>query len=205
MNTANPETIGRIITRYKTVVGALNQMFQAASPRTTREAWRKDGLGSCAYIRNKEQSEIGLLEPAKDRLIELREARNRKFGGKSTLTGCPYHRAGYGCVLGDLKAPVCIRYSDPGSFMEWGARFGINTDDLRDEVDTVLKGILVHDPVRNDTNIPQYLESIERRIKVIKKEPMLYNPPFRDRMRNLWRNTTGLPRRLYNDWMWKHA
>lgn len=202
MKAANPENIGQIVRQYKTVVGKLEQMFRAASIRTTKESWRKDGIGSCLYIHNKEQSEIGLLGPAKDKLIKLQEERNREFGGKSTLTGCPYHRAGHGCVLGNLKAPVCIRYSDSGSFMEWGARFGINTDNLRDEVDTVLRGILVHDP---EINIPQYLESIESRIKAIKREPILHNPPFRNRLKVTWRDAVGFPRRMYNSWMWKHA
>lgn len=178
MISATPETIELITSRYQRVVGTLDHMFRVASLRTEVNAWKDDEVGSCAYISSKTESEEGLTGVAKNLLIELREKRNREFGGTSTLTGCPYHRTGYGCVLGNLKAPICIRYFDHSSYKEWREQFGINPIRFREGINSVLREILICDPQRDDASISWYLECINRRTQTIESEPILHNPPF---------------------------
>jgi len=106
---ADPK-VEQIISQYRQVVGALDRMFVEMSKRTEWEKWRFDGFGSCGILQS--TSEVGLGGIARNELIRLREEVNAATGlsrvdGKLT---CPYHRANHGCVLGDLKSPLCIAW-----------------------------------------------------------------------------------------------
>lgn len=105
----NPK-VEQMIDQYRRVVGAVNNVFLELSARTEWEKWRMDGVGSCGISR--EVSETGLVGVAKTDLIELREKRNSEAGGEhvESRLSCDYHRKECGCVLGDLKAPICLTY-----------------------------------------------------------------------------------------------
>lgn len=104
----------QITDQYRLVGGRLEEMFQAARTRTNGESWRRDGVGSCKLIDDYEASEGGLKGAAKEYIIALRDVRNQQAPGRAEQTDCPYHRTGMGCVLRELKAPICIQHFDNG-------------------------------------------------------------------------------------------
>lgn len=163
-----PETISvsQIVSRYRSVVGALDNMFKVIGLRSEVELWRVDGVGSCRNM-DRESSEYHLGGPAKNELIRLREERNRNVPGKpSPLTDCPYHREGFGCVLGDLKGPYCISHIDRPSTLKRQLR--INGYELMQDIDQVLQSILL----MGGTS-PDIVEAISEMTKYIETYPIL--------------------------------
>lgn len=192
-----------ITDQYRMIVGSLEEMFQAARIRTNQEGWRQNGVGSCKEIHDQEESEQGLEGPAKKHLISLRKKVNQEVPGQTEFTGCPYHRTGVGCVLGNLKAPVCIRYIDNG--WEWQQRFGLNTRQLRTEIDFSLKLILsgqLLDP--SSTTLTRYIRRVDKIRQQIEKEPVLDGSSTWDKVRLFYGGIIGLPQRLHNHWTYTH-
>lgn len=183
-----PPKVIEIAQQYQTAVGILNNMFDIARVRTTGELWRLDGVGSCVQIHNKEDSEIELIGPAKKYIVALRETRNQEAGGHSILTGCPYHREGIGCVLGNLKSPVCIQHFE--NWGEWRARFGINAWILKEEIDDVLNLILTGHGLISPAILTNFTERIEQFAERIKLEPDLYQVKGPDKNSSLVGRTT---------------
>lgn len=120
-------------------------MFKEMGKRSEMEAWRLDGVGTCQGMSaiNKTVSEFGITGPSRKEIIRLREERARQFPGNSNLTSCPYHREDYGCVLGDLKSPVCTAVID--SPEEIKRTFGIDGFELRQDITLILRVILDQD------------------------------------------------------------
>lgn len=99
-------------------------MFWEISLRTTEEPWRKNGVGSCVIPTYLAQ---GGLNNDGGRLIRrLQEEVNAVYPGQST-TLCVFHRSGIGCILDDLKGPVCMAHVDNPT--EIKTRFGVTIPD----------------------------------------------------------------------------
>lgn len=170
-----------IVSQYRDVVGALDQMFGEMDLRSSVMAWRTDGYGSCLGVK-KALSEQGLIGVAKERLIELREEKSRLNPKKEkSECRCPYHRVDSGCILGDLKSPLCIGFVDfPG---ELPKRFGINAWRLRGDIEMILKAILTQDPDGNcsfeeemipaDEFVVLSKEAISKMTKHVQKFPLI--------------------------------
>lgn len=166
----NPE-IERIITQYRKVVGAFEEMFQAISPRTSLEWWRSDGIGSC---RGGSRHEGGLKGDAASQIINLRDARNLETAGEKVEDSivCPYHRKNFGCVLGDLKSPQCIAWIDEPA--ELDERFGINGSQLRRHIDKVTKDIFAGGD--NEDLVDKECEYAKQLTEYIKGFPLTGEP-----------------------------
>lgn len=136
-------SVGQIVSQYRSVVGALGNMFKLMGERSEIELWRVDGVGSCRNM-DKESSEYRLEGPARAELILLRKQRNATFPGrKGNLTDCPYFRERLGCVLGDLKSPYCIAHVDyPASLNKY---FEIDGYQFMQGIHRILAVILTRD------------------------------------------------------------
>lgn len=133
------ERVSNIIYQYKKVVGALNGLFNHMDLRSEVQSWRFDGVGSCRNC-GRCMSEFGITGPAKLDLISLRDEVNFQVKGSNTLSQCPYYRDSIGCILGDLKSPLCIAHVDnPGNLK----RFRIDgyrlTFDIQWTLDIILR------------------------------------------------------------------
>lgn len=107
-----------IVAQYRSIVGSLNLLFTEMGQRSEIELWRLDGVGSCRDM-NRETAEGELAGPVGDLLVELRDRRDSEVPGQpDELTQCPYHRVRCGCILGDLKSPICISHVDYPSSLE---------------------------------------------------------------------------------------
>jgi len=182
-----------IVNQYQQIVGALDTMFKEMDLRSDDAAWRwqiSAGVGSCRYI-SKSPSESGLVGPAKASIIKLREQRAQDFPGSSSVSSCPYHRENHGCVLGDLKSPLCIAHID--SYDETGVsnvdelnyRFRIKSASLRTDIDWMLRSILVAEdpfthqrldtPEENNDFVSKAHEAIRSMTQHVKRFPILHN------------------------------
>lgn len=124
-------------------------------------------MGTCREM-NKTTAEWGLEGSVKDELIVLREERNETTSGKSTC--CPYHRPGKGCVLADLKSPVCLAHiENPQELRE---RLNLPADKLTFEINWILKQIL--HGVADGEFISAALYSIEGVTEHVKTFPVLH-------------------------------
>ncbi len=176
-------TEATIVSQYTTVVGALDQMFQEMDLRSNGSLWRWknspfEGVGSCKYI-SKSPSESGLVGPARNTLIELRQQRVKDFPGSSSVSSCPYHRENHGCVLGNLKSPLCISHIDGydpmAGYDELRDRFGIKSNHLTSDISWILRSILEsNDPTQNSQFISEACNGISQMTQHIKRFPILH-------------------------------
>lgn len=123
------------IEQYMQIAGAHNSLWQEIYLRTATKEWVTDGFGSCDIT--KEDSEIGIIEEIKPDLIGLREIRNEETDGKRNRRGCPNHRDGAGCILGNLKSPHCLDYMPFYLDDEIEQRFGICLMPIKPYLDRV--------------------------------------------------------------------
>ena len=107
------------------IANAHDSLWQEIYKRTTTKSWERDpkGIGSCNV--SDEIVTEGLATPFKSDLIQLRNRRSNEVPLTGTNGGCPHHRPNVGCVLGGLKAPLCLDYEDLFMKPEIEARFGI--------------------------------------------------------------------------------
>jgi len=89
-----------VLEQYTGTTRLLNELF-ALAPETCYEA---DGVGCCKI--NKLDSEVGLQGPAEETIIRMREDIWRRV--RPTSNYCGYHQEGSGCILGELKSPLCL-------------------------------------------------------------------------------------------------
>ena len=133
---------GKTVEQYRGVNKSLNQMFREMDIRSNTSSWRLRGyenVGSCKGI-TKKHSQEGLEGIARGFLILLREERDATVPGSSKLTPCPYHRENHGCVLSELKSPLCISHIDNPA--ELKRRLNIDGDQLTEDIRWVLRNIL---------------------------------------------------------------
>ncbi len=131
--------VNKIVRQYTAVVGALDNLFLEMDLRSDMGLWRINGVGTCRNL-NEEGARQGLGGPAKDTLILLRTRRAKDNPGLSRLTACPYHREGCGCILKELKSPLCIAAVENKDEV-WN-RFKIKGQDLEDDIEWMLEGVL---------------------------------------------------------------
>lgn len=163
--------------QYTKVVGALDQMFTEMDLRSNGSLWRwKDspyeGVGSCKYI-SKSPSESGLVGPARQTLLNLRVQRAKEFPGSSSVSSCPYHRENQGCILGELKSPICISHVDhPG---ELRRRFGIDGYQLTTDISWILRSILEsQDPTQNNQFVDDAHQAVIQMTQHVKRFPVIH-------------------------------
>lgn len=177
-----------IVGQYTKVVGQLDEMFREIDTRSNSSLWRLtggygyNGVGSCKNV-TKRRSEEELEGEAKDVLIKLRDARNQAKPGTSSLSSCPYHREDYGCVLAELKSPRCISHVDNPA--ELAKRFGIDGDQLTDDIHWILSHILkvrnsetggsLDTPTKNDGFVESASEAISQMTNHVRKFPILHS------------------------------
>ena len=172
--------VEQIIGQYRRVAGALDVMFGEMSKRTQFEEWRFNGFGSCGIP--KYGAELKIHGIAKDDLIALREERNSQdrqevIEGLSVI--CPYHRKDFGCVLGDLKGPVCISFIENKDEVE--ATFGIDPMVLSRSIKRTLARILAShisdktqvDPQANEQFVEEEVAGIEKLTEYIRSFPVI--------------------------------
>lgn len=197
IETIPTNTASRITEQYQRAASWTEDMFGAARVRTKEEGWRFNGVGSCAYIHSKEESELGLQGPAASHLIQLRDRINQRAGAeRSCLTGCPHHGLN-GCTAG-IKAPICLTYFDNGS--EWQKRFSIDTKPLREDIEFTLASILNGFYLDSEEALDQYRQRISSITERIKQEPVLYGGSLKDRARVFWRNLIEFPEKTRKHW-----
>ncbi len=124
------------VQQYRQLVAAAQELWRVIYACTTYKEWEEDGsqgVGSC-YI-SEVVADQSVYLPA---LHVMRQQRNRKTPGKSAIytyeplsgssvqswSACAYHRANIGCVLEDLKGPLCISYIAPGLYAEIKQDYG---------------------------------------------------------------------------------
>lgn len=175
-----------IISQYTTIVGALDQMFTEIDLRSNGSLWRWEdspyaGSGSCKYI-SKEPSESGFVGSTRSIFINLREDKSKEYPGSSSVSSCPYHRENHGCILENLKSPLCISHIDnPG---ELRSRFGIDGYKLTQDISWILRSILestdpntkhiLESPLQNNEFINEAHLAITQMTKHIQRFPILH-------------------------------
>lgn len=178
--TLNPvgSKVGQIIDQSQRVVHVWNEMFAEISSRTVGEDWKKDGIGSCGYHDYSSPIDYGI---SKERMVELMEERNRTNSlprVERVNNTCPYHRADFGCVLGDLKPPICVGHiENPREVKE---KFGIDHYDHVMEVFKVLRRIHFTkttneaevNPEENEDFVRKTIEKIHATTEYIKTIPV---------------------------------
>lgn len=173
-------TVENTVFQYRTVVGKLDEMFFEMDLRSEVMLWRADGVGSCRAV-DKPFSESYLEGKAKKRLIKLRDEKIKRVDLGYTPSFCPYHSLEKGCVLGNLKSPLCIAHVDYPSELQ--RRFGINGINLADDILLVLGVILrqdtkmIYKEFGQDLNMNEFVElavdSIKQMTNHIKRSPIL--------------------------------
>jgi hypothetical protein len=116
----------KAVEEYMAIAGAYNNLWLEIYKRTTTKSWERDsrGLGSCGV--SNECAKTGFEDTlVPNHLIRLRELRNNEIPKDGKNEGCPCHRPGVGCVVADLKGPLCLDYVDLYMKPEIEARFGI--------------------------------------------------------------------------------
>ncbi len=113
------------IEQYQAIAGDYYNLWKEIYLRTTTKEWERDpqGLGTCAI--SDEYATDGLDVVNQFDIIELRNRRNNETPLMGKTKGCPHHRPGVGCVLGDLKGPKCLDYIALYMDDEIEERFGI--------------------------------------------------------------------------------
>lgn len=134
------ENINQVVLQYRSVTGALDQMFGEMDLRSEVLLWRVNGEGSCKGV-SKEQTEGSLIGVAKKKLIKLRDAKSQAIPEINNNARCHYFRQG--CCLGDLKSPLCISFIDYPE--ECLRQFAINPLNLTGDISQILKIILLQD------------------------------------------------------------
>lgn len=172
---ANPE-VEQIIDQSQRVVRAWNNMFAEISSRTVGEEWKRDGIGSCGYHDYSSPADYGI---AKERIVELMEERNRtnSLPRVEGRYACPYHRANFGCVLGDLKPPICVGHIENAG--EVKGKFDIVRLDHVYEVFKVLRRIHFSKtnnekevaPEKNEDFVREVIGNIHAKTQYIKTFP----------------------------------
>lgn len=177
MASERQEAILAITGQYLEASAAAQQMFDALGPRV-RQLWQMSGpyenVGSCRYL-DKPSSEGWLSGIAKNHLIELREARNVQVPGESQLTDCPYHRTEGGCVLAELKSPLCMSHVDMPSEIErltgvqgTGVSIGI-----RKTLEEILTAASVGDVAVNAPRVEAFIRHISGLTARISSAPII--------------------------------
>lgn len=115
----------KAIGQYMAIAGAHDSLWREIYKRTTTKAWEQDpkGLGSCDIT--DENATDGLGAVYTDDLIQLRNRKSNETLLVGKKGGCPHHRPGVGCDLGNLKGPICLDYIDLYMDDEIEERFGI--------------------------------------------------------------------------------
>ncbi len=167
-----PEIAG-IIEQYRRVAGELDKLWKAISVRSNQNAWRLEsrGIGSCH-----EDGELSIFGPARPDIFELRKRRNRETGGIRLANACDFHRAGKGCVLGDLKSPLCLDYIDSYHDDEMQKRFKVGMFKMEPTLLFILSGNA------SDGLIQTAIEKIQNRIDYIETFPVLHPEELHSRL-----------------------
>lgn len=176
-----PEEIAR---EYMQINLAINDLFRAAELRSGIGQWKKDGVGSCIGL-TRTGSECGLIGPAKEVILRLRDKVNFKDHGHSRLTECPFHREDSGCSIPALKAPICASIVDDP--LIWKKAFGIEGIQLGIDLDWVLFITLTQDKAKlkqyQPKNTPDLrdfnqwaLNFVNGKKGLIERFPLLYPP-----------------------------
>lgn len=152
--------IANIIGQYRAVAGEFDRLWKIISVRSNKNAWRLEsrGIGSCSG-----DSGLSIFGPARPDIFELRKIRNRETGGISLSEACQFHRAGRGCVLGDLKSPLCLDYVDSRHGEEMQKRFKVGMFKMEPTLLYILSGNadnqFVRMTVENTQNMISYIET----------------------------------------------
>ena len=135
--------IVQIVNQYRQIAAAYGELFGEIYKRTEYEEWRMDGIGSCRIPTH--NSLAGIDGIAKDAIIQLREQVSESDTSERVELAegaamCRYHRAGKGCVLTDLKSPMCISHIE--SRDEVAGKFGIEQMDFAMDVFKALRKVM---------------------------------------------------------------
>lgn len=123
-----PET-ETVLSQYRLIVARYNTLLSLLYSRTLYKEWEDRfyvgpgtelGVGSC-YLGTAD-ADIGITHPE---LLRLRQQRSQETSGKRIKGACGHHRKGHGCILGDLKSPICLHYLPDPLLAEMKDRFGI--------------------------------------------------------------------------------
>lgn len=152
--------IAEIIRLYRAVAAPLDELWKVISVRSNKNAWRLEsqGIGSCH-----EAGDLSIFGPARPDLIELRKRRNRETGGIRLAKACQFHRTGRGCVLSDLKSPLCLDYVDSHHKDEIQRRFKVSMFKMEPTLLRILSGNadgnFVQMTVEKTQNMIDYIET----------------------------------------------
>ena len=154
-----------IIKQYREVARAFDKLWKAISVRSNQNSWRLEsrGIGSCNG-----DSGISIFGPAKPDLFELRKRRNLETGGILLAKAWEFHRAGRGCVLGDLKSPLCLDYVDSLHGDEMQRRFKVGIFKMEP---TLLRILSVN---VSDDFVQMTVEKTQNMIDYIETFPVLH-------------------------------
>ncbi len=167
-----------VIEQYQAIAAAYDQLWQEIYPRTPIKPWEQDstGLGSCDISEEFAAGGLDAISPSQ--VIELRHRRNNETPLMGKKGGCPNHRPGIGCSLGDLKGPICLDYIDLYMDDEIEFRFGICLMPVKSYLLQVGRGAADQNglhPEANDELTQATVASIQRVTDYIKGFPII--PP----------------------------
>lgn len=159
-----PEIAG-IIGQYRTVAGEFDRLWKVISIRSNHNSWRLEsrGIGSCSG-----DTGLSILGPARPDLFELRKRRNRETDGIRLAKACGFHRAGRGCILGDLKSPLCLDYVDDRHGDEMQRKFKVGMFKMEPTLMHILYGNA------DDEFVRMTVEKTQSMIDYIETFPILH-------------------------------
>lgn len=157
--------IAEIIGQYRAVAKEFDRLWKVISIRSNKNAWRLEsrGIGSC-----NEDDGLSIVGPARPDIFELRKIKNRETGGIRLAWACEFHRADRGCVLGDLKSPLCLDYIDSLHKDEIQKRFKIGMFKMEPTLLRILSGNA------SDDFIQMTVEKTQTMIDYIETFPVLH-------------------------------
>jgi|GEM_PF-6310405 len=97
------EFVNKLIEQYTTAVKGLNELFEVAPDL----CYKDDGVGCCNL--DTATSRKGIVGPARSKLIRQRRSKLEKHD-LTPHNACAYHKINEGCILDELKSPLCTAH-----------------------------------------------------------------------------------------------
>ena len=118
-----------IIDQYREAASYVGKLFEVAPD----QCYKYNGVGCC--IIDTEKAEESIEGPASEEILELMRIRLERVGEEENGV-CSYHKESYGCMLGNLKSPLCLSYYCYGELIDTD----FSTNDIYDMLSDILKG-----------------------------------------------------------------
>lgn len=160
------EFVDILIEQYTSAVGTLNDLFRIAPDL----CYKDDGVGCCSL--DTKTSKRGIVGPAKDKILKLRQNKVEDEEIEDH-NACDYHKLNEGCILEDLKSPICVAHYCKGDIKGTSYDQGDVFDSLKHLLNTEASTGNLKDKISDGWKI---VEEIGKYIRDIERELILSNP-----------------------------